>query len=146
MVQITIKDIAEASGVSPRIAAEVLRSSDGKGKVRFSETTKHKVLDTAERLHYRPNRAARSLRRQQQGAIGLYVGDSIFSVCDLVLNNLLRLCRDEGLAPIIELSPKTSNDLPVSLREHSVDGIIVFEEMARQQEAPSTDQCSCVSS
>ena len=120
---ITLKDISIQSGVSLRVVAEVMKAggSDGKGSIRFSLATRDKVLDTARELNYRPNRAARALRGKRQNAIGLYVGKSIFSVGDLVLNQLLTLCRDQGLIPIIELAPSKAGQLPVSMQEHSVD-------------------------
>jgi len=127
---ITLKDISIHSGVSLRVVAEVMKAggSDGKGNIRFSRATREKVLGTARDLNYRPNRAARSLRGRRQNAIGLYVGQSIFSVSDLVLNQLLKLCREKGLVPIIELAPIKAGELPVSMQEHSVDALIVFDE------------------
>ncbi len=54
---IALKDIAIASGVSVRTVCRVLRENGYVG-----EGTRRKVLATAQRLGYRPHRAARSLR------------------------------------------------------------------------------------
>ncbi len=65
-----IKDVAEAAGVSTATVSRVL--SD---KPHVSPKIRKKVLAAVERLNYRPNRVARSLRVQQSNIIGLIVSD-----------------------------------------------------------------------
>ncbi|WP_242454118.1 LacI family DNA-binding transcriptional regulator [Bailinhaonella thermotolerans] len=57
--RLTSKDVAAAAGVSQSTVSLVM---GGKWTGRVSPATAHTVLETAERLGYRPNRAARSLR------------------------------------------------------------------------------------
>jgi len=66
--KVTIVDIANELGISKSTVANVLSE-----KGRFSDETRSLVHDAAARLGYVSNRAARSLRTNRAGAIGLYV-------------------------------------------------------------------------
>lgn len=67
---VSIKDVAREAGVSTATVSRVLA---GKQVVR-AETQAH-VLAVVERLGYRPNHAARTLRSQRSTTIGLIVSD-----------------------------------------------------------------------
>lgn len=66
----SIKDVAQAAGVSIATVSRVLA-----GKSRIKESTRKQVLDAVEKLNYRPNLVARSLRAQKSTKIGLVVSD-----------------------------------------------------------------------
>src|SRR5437868_2340856 len=66
----SIKDVAQKAGVS---VATISRVFSGSAHVR-PEVRKH-VLEVADELGYRPNRIARSLRKQSTHVIGLLVSD-----------------------------------------------------------------------
>jgi len=76
---VTLKDIAEKTGVSPSVVSTVLSGRD-KGTF-VSETTRRKVLQIAELLHYTPVRSgrprgSRRLRRQRtEQFIGVWEAD-----------------------------------------------------------------------
>ena len=66
---VTIRDVAEASGVSLMAVSKVLH---GRGTgVRVGEKTAEHIRRTAEELGYRPNALARSLRLGKTDTIGL---------------------------------------------------------------------------
>ena len=65
----SIKDVARAAGVSPATVSRAL----GKGPV--SEALRAQVLEAVRATGYRPNLAARRLRSQESGTIGLVVAD-----------------------------------------------------------------------
>ncbi|MEU6239494.1 LacI family DNA-binding transcriptional regulator, partial [Kitasatospora sp. NPDC047058] len=65
---VTLIDVARAAGVSKSTVSNAL---GGSGRV--SETTRERIQDVARELGYRPNTAARSLRRSSTGAIGLHL-------------------------------------------------------------------------
>jgi LacI family fructose operon transcriptional repressor len=67
---VSIKDVAEAAGVSTATVSRVL--SNG---LHVRPEVRERVLATVERLGYRPNLVARSLRSQQSSTIGLIVSD-----------------------------------------------------------------------
>ncbi len=63
----TLKDVAQSIGVSVQTASDILNSGD----TRYSEETRRKVQEAAQRLNYRPNRQARILRGAKSGLIGM---------------------------------------------------------------------------
>jgi LacI family transcriptional regulator len=67
---ITIKDIAREAGVSDTTVSLVFNGSD-----RISIETKTKVLETARKLNYVPNTAAKNLRMGKTNTIGFIVND-----------------------------------------------------------------------
>jgi len=65
----TIRDVAEAAGVSPMAVSKVLH---GKGaNVRVGAETAETIRRIAKELRYQPNRLARSFRQQKTQTIGL---------------------------------------------------------------------------
>jgi len=68
----TLKDVAEAAGVSSATASLVL---NGRADGRVSATLAGRVEKAAEKLNYRPNLVARSLRTQVSKTLGLISND-----------------------------------------------------------------------
>ncbi|WP_203076868.1 LacI family DNA-binding transcriptional regulator [Falsiroseomonas ponticola] len=66
---IGIKDVARAAGVAPATVSRAL----GKGPI--SEALRAQVMEAVRATGYRPNLAARRLRSQETGTIGLMVAD-----------------------------------------------------------------------
>jgi LacI family transcriptional regulator len=66
----TVKEVAERAGVS---TATVSRALSGTGKVR--EPARARILEAAQELSYRPNRAARDLRVRSSRAVGVLIPD-----------------------------------------------------------------------
>lgn len=66
----SIKDVAQTAGVSTATVSRVLADSS-----RVKAATRKRVLDAVEKLNYRPNLVARSLRAQKSTRIGLVVSD-----------------------------------------------------------------------
>jgi LacI family transcriptional regulator len=68
----TIRDVAEAAGVSPATVSRVL---NGKASVLVSEGTRERVLEAAETLGYHPSAAARALVAGRTDTIALATTD-----------------------------------------------------------------------
>ncbi|GAB3397116.1 LacI family DNA-binding transcriptional regulator [Humibacter soli] len=66
----TINDVAAAAGVSRQTVTRALNDMAD-----VSPATRQRVMDAAEALHYRPNRAAQRLVRGRDVTIGFVVGD-----------------------------------------------------------------------
>ncbi|MFD6416100.1 LacI family DNA-binding transcriptional regulator [Streptomyces sp. NPDC060194] len=64
----TLLDVARAAGVSKSTASDALQGSG-----RVADGTRDRVREAAARLGYRPNSAARRLRRASTGAVGLHL-------------------------------------------------------------------------
>lgn len=71
--RVTIREVASAAGVSNTTVSVVL--SGDPDAVGISEPTRAAVLDAARRLGYRPDHAARSLRRRRSDSLTLLVQD-----------------------------------------------------------------------
>ncbi len=69
--QVTLRDVAEAAGVSLATASNALT-----GARRPSAVTTQRVVDTAKRLGYRRNEVARSLRTGKTNTIALILPDA----------------------------------------------------------------------
>lgn len=68
-MKITIRDVAEAAGVSAMAVSKVLH---GTGQnVRVSEEKAEKIRKVAREMHYQPNTLARSLRNRRTRMIGV---------------------------------------------------------------------------
>ncbi len=118
----SIKDVARESGVSIATVSRVLNGIDV-----VNEETKRKVLDAIEKLDYRPNILARSLKTQKSSTIGIIIPD----ISNPVYPEIVRGAED--VASIYNYNIMLSNtDLDKErekeafnmLREKMVDGII----------------------
>ena len=75
-----MRDVAEEAGVSITMVSRVLRNSGS-----FGEATKSVVLKAAEKLDYRPDAIARSLRtKQTKNLTSLYVKRYMIHRCEAV--------------------------------------------------------------
>lgn len=69
----SLRDIAEQAGVSVSTVSKIL--NDSTSNVKISETTKARVTGIAEKLNYKPNYFARSLRTNRSNLISVIVWD-----------------------------------------------------------------------
>ncbi len=69
----TMREVAELAGVSQSTVSRVL--SQKRSTIPISQTTQKKVLDAIEKLGYRPNLTARSLRTQRTYLIAVMIAD-----------------------------------------------------------------------
>ena len=88
--KISLKDIAEAAGVSTALVSFVL---NGKRKeYRVGEETAQRILKIANDMNYQPNLAAKSLRSGKTKTIGLVVSD----ISNPFFSQLARVLEDEA--------------------------------------------------
>ena len=67
---VTIRDVAQLANVSPATVSKVLN-----GAPYVSEHARQRVLEAIDKLNYRPNTIARSLRKSHTATIGLVTDD-----------------------------------------------------------------------
>lgn len=70
----TLADVARQAEVSRFTVSRVLNNN--LTTTRISAATRQRIMEAVDALHYRPNAAARSLRRKRTGIIGAYFGFS----------------------------------------------------------------------
>ena len=68
----TLRDVAAAAGVHPATASRALNPGT---RLLVSEETARRVTEAAERLGYRPNPVARSLRTRRSHTVGVLIPD-----------------------------------------------------------------------
>ncbi|MGC0417403.1 LacI family DNA-binding transcriptional regulator [Embleya sp. AB8] len=117
---VTLLDVARVAGVSKSTVSDALQGSG-----RVAEATRDRVRGIAEELGYRPNSAARRLRRASTGAIGLHLPHTATRL-DYYLNlafGAVERAQDDGL-DVVLLAPATRAHGPLASR---VDGLLVID-------------------
>jgi len=125
----TLKEVAEAAGVSTVTASSVL---SGAGRVRVSTATAQRIRDMARSMNYVPRAAARGLRTGKVQAIGFVTSATAQTRWEAHWQEVLRGVsdvlwdREERL--ILSLPKSEEHELEV-LRQlafgHQVDGLII---------------------
>ena len=122
----SIKEIQKMTGFSYSTISRVL---NGKAKeFRISDETSRAILEAADKLHYRPNILARSLRLRKTLTIGLIVPDIQNPFFGELSWRIERLFREHGYSTILcntsEIPENEEFYLKV-LVDRQVDGIII---------------------
>jgi DNA-binding LacI/PurR family transcriptional regulator len=125
---VTIRDVARAAGVSTTTVSDALS-----GNGRLPAATRERVAAVAVRLGYRANPAARNLRRQRFGGIGLYLPDNAASFTYYL--DLAAAAASEALAHGLALTliPRCPDRFPVKafpVAAFPVDGIVAVDPVA----------------
>jgi LacI family transcriptional regulator len=123
MTTVTMKDIAQALGVSVMTVSKVMRDRADVG----AETRK-RVLSKAKELNYRPNLTARSLVTGESRQVGVIVPTLLHPFFAEVLQALSSTMKDEGYAVMISSSmedPKLEEAAIEQLLGHRLDGLII---------------------
>lgn len=127
----TIYDVAKKAGVSPKTVSRVLNRDTP-----VSESTRERVTAAMDALGYVPSHAARSIKSNKSGLIGLITG-AISSAEEVASHaGLPELFIVQGAQAVIERSRKTLlisdtggrldrvPDLVRTFQEHRVEGIL----------------------
>ena len=121
-MQVTLKDIANLTGVSLNTVSRALKDMPDIGAA-----TKERVKKTAEALGYTPNILARSLAMKRSFTIGMISTELSNPVRSALIEELRRLLRNNGYQLLVSGYEKSA-DIEKSVREmssRSVDGIIL---------------------
>jgi LacI family transcriptional regulator len=135
----TMKDVATRAGVSQATVSYVINNTAGE---QIPAETRERVLAAARELGYRPNAAARNMRRQGSSFIGFvtdviattpYAGAIIKGALDTAHahHQTLLLVNTEG-------RPEVEHEAIESLLEHRVTGILYATMWHRQVTPPAS--------
>ncbi|MDE6995053.1 MAG: LacI family transcriptional regulator, partial [Lachnospiraceae bacterium] len=94
---ITIKEIARECNVSPTTVSNILN-----GKPKVSQETKERVLETVNRLGYRPNYIAQGLRNQKTKMIGIIAEDIAQFTTPEIVEGIMSYCEENGYRSIVK--------------------------------------------
>lgn len=114
----TIKDVAEACGVSAMTVSYVFNDKPGA----VSAATRERVQKAARVLNYQPNRVARSLGRRKSDTLGMIVSDLRNPFYVEMLECVEKLAADAGYRILVE----THRDLSGRLTGWPIDGFLVW--------------------
>ncbi|MDG5799056.1 LacI family DNA-binding transcriptional regulator [Marinilabiliaceae bacterium ANBcel2] len=120
---ITIKDIARILNVSPSTVSRALKDHPD-----ISEETRNLVKTFAEKVKYRPNALALSLRKQKTNTIGLVIPEIVHHFFSSVISGMEDLAHGKGYNIIICQSNENYYREVINLQtllDHRVDGIMV---------------------
>ncbi len=139
----TIYDVARVAGVSPKTVSRVLN-----GDAPVKEATVKAVKKAIAELGYVPSSAARAMRSNKSGLIGLVTGAISTNSGQTGATGLPDLFIVQGIQKAIEASGKTLliadtggrpervSDLMRTFEEHRVEGIIYVADYHRKIELP----------
>ncbi|WP_026473555.1 LacI family DNA-binding transcriptional regulator [Alkaliflexus imshenetskii] len=120
---ITIKDIARILGVSPSTVSRALKDHPD-----ISEETRNLVKSFAEKVKYRPNALALSLRKQKTNTLGLIIPEIVHHFFSSVISGMEDLAYGEGYHMMICQSNENYYREVINtqaLLDHRVDGLLV---------------------
>lgn len=121
----TIKDLAREVGVHP---STVSRALDPARRGQLGETVVRRVLEAADRLGYRPDSAAASLRSGRSKLIGIIVPDIANPVFSPIISGLEHTLSARGYALIVAdqaLEHAGKGDIIQMLVARRVDGLVL---------------------
>jgi LacI family transcriptional regulator len=122
-MQVTMRDIAKAVGVSVVTVSKVMRDQGD-----ISAETRERVLNKAKELNYRLNLSARSLTTGQSYQIGIIVPTLLHPFFGEVLEALSSTLKQSGYAAIISSSkedPAVEEEVIEQFLNHRIDGLII---------------------
>ena len=120
---VTIKDIAKALGLSTSTVSRALR-----GSYEISSETKKLVLEYAEKINYRPNPIALSLKERRSRSIGVVVCEIANNFFSQAINGIESIAYNRGYHVIISQSHESFEREVVNvqhLASRSVDGLLI---------------------
>ncbi len=122
----SLKDIAEAVGVSVTLVSYVMNNKEKEGRV--APETAEKIRQIAKELNYQPNQLARSLKSKRSKTIGLIVAD----ISNPFFANLARIIEDEAHSLDYTVIFGSSDENHIKLKKvldflttRQVDGFII---------------------
>ena len=119
----TVKDVATLAGVSPKTVSNVIN-----GFVHVAPATRERVQRAVRELGYRPNRAARNLRRGSTGMIALVLPELDVPYFAELGRHFLTTAEEHGRTLLIEQTLGDRNreaSVIHGLGDQLVDGVVV---------------------
>ena len=127
-MKVTLKDIAEESGVSLGTASLAINNRPG-----VNAETRRRVLEIAERNGYQPSMNARTLSTRESNLIGLLVPNLTNLVYSTLVQGIESLFRDMGYRMIIATTGNNENYEKAMIEQFvsfRVDGVILYPSIA----------------
>jgi LacI family transcriptional regulator len=108
---VTIKEVAEAAGVSAKTVSRVIN-----GEAHVAAAKREAVMRVVRELDYRPNAFARSLSSSRSYLLGLLIDDPASGYAADVQLGAINACRDKSYHLLVERVDRAEPDWARSLR------------------------------
>jgi len=136
--RVTIRDVARLAGVSPATVSKVLNDAPY-----VSSNARRQVLDAIDKLDFRPNTIARSLRARRTQTLGLITDDLEGLFTTSMMRGVEDAASDQGFSVFLCNSQgqasRERSHLKV-LRDKQVDGVILLSGYrVRERGTPALD-------
>jgi LacI family transcriptional regulator len=121
----TLRDVAAAARVHPATASRALNPST---RLLVSEETAQRVIEAAERLGYRPNPVARSLRTRRSHTIGVLIPDLNNPLFPPIVRGLEDRLGEHGYVALLgntDADERRERTLFDQMRARHVDGFVL---------------------
>lgn len=121
--QATIKDIARELNVSSSTVSRALKDYPG-----ISDETKRKVKELAEKLNYRPNAVALSLRKSKSFTIGVVIPEVVHFFFSTVISGIEEVAYKNGYNVILcQTNEKLEREISCveTMLSNQIDGLLV---------------------
>lgn len=131
--KVTIKDVAEAAGVSIATVSFVLNKT---AKMTIPLSTKERVLEAVKRLGYTPNAAGRHLASGKSHTLAFVLPSAehlrIDAFIPLILSSLNEVCHQNGFNLLIHAieDPSRPDAYMDMVRANSIDGLFILNPRA----------------
>jgi LacI family transcriptional regulator len=136
---VTIKDVAQLAGVAPSTVSKVLNGSE-----RISQDTQARVQKAIQKLKYRPNSIARSLRKNHTLTIGMIHNEVISAIpfVTLLMVGVEETASEQGFSVFLCNSNghlEREKSYLEMLLDKQVDGIIFVNSKSQPRGAPALE-------
>jgi LacI family transcriptional regulator len=121
----TLRDVASAAGVHPATASRALNPGT---RLLVSEETARRVIEAADRLGYRPNPVARSLRTRRSDTIGVLIPDLSSPLFPPMIRGIEDRLAEHGYVALIgntDADPGKERLVFDRMRARHVDGFVL---------------------
>ena len=121
--QATIKDIARELNVSSSTVSRALKDYPG-----ISDETKKKIKELAEKMNYRPNAVALSLRKSKSFTIGVIIPEVVHFFFSTVISGIEEVAFSKGYNVILcQTNEKLSREKSSleTMLSNQIDGLLV---------------------
>ncbi len=130
---VTIKDVSNDAGVSIKTVSRVINKEKN-----VSEKTKEIVIKSIQKLGFKPNKNAQSLRSKRSHMIALLYNNPNKHYLADIQGGILRLCKETGYNLVLQECDYTNVNLGLEITEFiddfSIDGLIVTPPLSDMNE------------
>ncbi len=119
-----MSDVAKLAGVSTMTVSRALNENPN-----VTDETRRRVFEAIEKLRYRPNEVARSLRDRRSRQIGILIPnlyDPFFSICTHAISLVAKEHAYSVVISTTDEDPETEFDEACRMMSRNVEGMIVI--------------------